>query len=73
MVRSRSSWLSAALLALAVLLGLAGPAPAATPPPPTGATGASAAETVAAMQPGWNLGNTLDATGPDETSWGNPG
>jgi endoglucanase len=27
--------------------------------------------TVAAMQPGWNVGNTLDAT-PDETSWGNP-
>lgn len=27
---------------------------------------------VDAMQPGWNLGNTLDATGPDETSWGNP-
>lgn len=26
---------------------------------------------VDAMQPGWNLGNTLDATG-DETSWGNP-
>jgi aryl-phospho-beta-D-glucosidase BglC (GH1 family) len=26
---------------------------------------------VDAMQPGWNLGNTLDAT-PDETSWGNP-
>ncbi|XEC94789.1 cellulase family glycosylhydrolase [Paenibacillus tarimensis] len=25
----------------------------------------------AAMQPGWNLGNTLDAVG-DETSWGNP-
>ncbi|MUT64849.1 cellulase family glycosylhydrolase [Paenibacillus sp. NEAU-GSW1] len=25
-----------------------------------------------AMQPGWNLGNTLDATGEDETSWGNP-
>lgn len=24
------------------------------------------------MQPGWNLGNTLDATGVDETSWGNP-
>ncbi|WP_145945738.1 glycoside hydrolase family 5 protein [Paenibacillus sp. Y412MC10] len=23
------------------------------------------------MQPGWNLGNTFDATG-DETSWGNP-
>jgi endoglucanase len=28
-------------------------------------------EIVAAMQPGWNLGNTLDAI-PDETSWGNP-
>ena len=24
------------------------------------------------MQPGWNLGNSLDATGADETSWGNP-
>ena len=29
-------------------------------------------EIVAAMQPGWNLGNTFDATGADETSWGNP-
>ena len=29
-------------------------------------------EAVAAMQPGWNLGNSLDATGADETSWGNP-
>jgi aryl-phospho-beta-D-glucosidase BglC (GH1 family) len=27
--------------------------------------------TVAAMQPGWNLGNTLDAI-TEETSWGNP-
>ncbi|MDQ8737661.1 cellulase family glycosylhydrolase [Paenibacillus sp. LHD-38] len=27
---------------------------------------------VEAMQPGWNLGNTFDATGVDETSWGNP-
>ncbi len=26
---------------------------------------------VEAMQPGWNLGNTLDAT-PNETAWGNP-
>jgi len=26
---------------------------------------------VEAMQPGWNLGNTFDATG-GETSWGNP-
>lgn len=28
-------------------------------------------EFAAAMQPGWNLGNTLDASG-GETSWGNP-
>ncbi|QHW31906.1 cellulase family glycosylhydrolase [Paenibacillus rhizovicinus] len=28
--------------------------------------------TVDAMQPGWNLGNTFDATGGDETAWGNP-
>ncbi|MED4953612.1 cellulase family glycosylhydrolase [Paenibacillus macerans] len=27
---------------------------------------------VEAMQPGWNLGNSLDSTGSDETSWGNP-
>lgn len=27
---------------------------------------------VSDMQPGWNLGNTFDATGADETSWGNP-
>ncbi|CAJ2509693.1 Uu.00g147190.m01.CDS01 [Anthostomella pinea] len=31
----------------------------------------SASEYVAAMNPGWNLGNTLDAT-PDEGSWNNP-
>lgn len=24
------------------------------------------------MQPGWNLGNSLDAVGADETAWGNP-
>jgi endoglucanase len=29
-------------------------------------------EIVAAMDPGWNLGNTLDALGADETAWGNP-
>jgi aryl-phospho-beta-D-glucosidase BglC (GH1 family) len=36
----------------------------------------NAQEIVAAMQPGWNLGNTLDAMccseGADETAWGNP-
>ncbi|MDA1359551.1 cellulase family glycosylhydrolase [Glycomyces luteolus] len=44
--------------------------PPTTTPPPTG--GATAMETVAAMEPGWNLGNTLDAVGADETAWGNP-
>jgi aryl-phospho-beta-D-glucosidase BglC (GH1 family) len=39
----------------------------------TSATAATPMQTyVSAMQPGWNLGNTLDATGADETSWGNP-
>ncbi|ACZ29221.1 Cellulase [Xylanimonas cellulosilytica DSM 15894] len=32
----------------------------------------SASAVVGAMQPGWNLGNTLDAVGADETAWGNP-
>jgi aryl-phospho-beta-D-glucosidase BglC (GH1 family) len=31
----------------------------------------TAMDAVAAMQPSWNLGNTLDAI-PTETSWGNP-
>jgi len=31
----------------------------------------AAQDVVAAMQPGWNVGNTLDAI-PNETSWGNP-
>ncbi|MFD1047738.1 cellulase family glycosylhydrolase, partial [Kibdelosporangium lantanae] len=43
--------------------GTASAAPSAKPK--------SAMATVAAMQPSWNLGNTLDAI-PDETSWGNP-
>ncbi|MBC9713719.1 cellulase family glycosylhydrolase [Streptomyces sp. TRM66268-LWL] len=32
---------------------------------------ADAQAAVAAMQPGWNLGNTLDGI-PDETAWGRP-
>ncbi len=40
-------------------------------PPPTSAPPGDATATVAAMQPGWNLGNSLDAI-PDETAWGNP-
>ncbi|GIE33836.1 hypothetical protein Ait01nite_068810 [Actinoplanes italicus] len=45
------------------------PSPSTSTPPP--AEPADPMEIVAAMQPGWNLGNTLDAI-PGETSWGNP-
>ncbi|RRS01723.1 cellulase family glycosylhydrolase [Glycomyces terrestris] len=40
---------------------------------PTGGPGEwdNAVEQVAAMEPGWNVGNTLDALG-GETAWGNP-
>ncbi|MDC2960181.1 cellulase family glycosylhydrolase [Streptomyces gilvifuscus] len=64
------------LLALVAAIGLSGTTALAAP----GHAGTSAAATarvlgpkgvVAAMQPSWNLGNTLDAI-PDETSWGNP-
>ncbi|MFC8847975.1 MULTISPECIES: cellulase family glycosylhydrolase [unclassified Micromonospora] len=54
------------------------PTPTPTPPPsptpttsPSPSPGGDAMATVAAMQPGWNLGNTYDAI-PDETAWGNP-
>ncbi|MFJ9722001.1 cellulase family glycosylhydrolase [Streptomyces sp. NPDC101209] len=66
----------ALLLTLVALVGLTGTTALAAP----GHAGPSAAATarvlgpkgvVAAMQPSWNLGNTLDAI-PDETSWGNP-
>jgi endoglucanase len=58
----------------------AGALPAGASTAPDSATQESAAlpapdnptmDAVAAMQPSWNLGNTLDAI-PDETSWGNP-
>ncbi|UII77189.1 glycoside hydrolase family 5 protein [Flagellimonas sp. HMM57] len=32
----------------------------------------SSVEIVAEMKTGWNLGNSLDTEGPDETFWGNP-
>ncbi|GAQ57420.1 cellulase family glycosylhydrolase [Streptomyces acidiscabies] len=67
--RRTLSRLAALLLALLLLPLLpATTAHAADPPPPASAAARSA---VAAMQPGWNLGNTYDAI-PDETSWGNP-
>ncbi|MEU4158085.1 cellulase family glycosylhydrolase [Actinoplanes sp. NPDC026670] len=43
-----------------------------SPADPAVASARTPAQAVAAMQPGWNLGNTFDATGDDETSWGNP-
>nr|WP_229402402.1 cellulase family glycosylhydrolase [Micromonospora okii] len=46
--------------------------PPTTPPPTTPPPSGDAMAAVAAMQPGWNLGNSLDAVGPDETAWGNP-
>ncbi|MET8255501.1 cellulase family glycosylhydrolase [Micromonospora sp. NPDC005197] len=60
--------------------GTPSPTPTVTPSPtpttspstsPSPSPGGDAAATVAAMQPGWNVGNTLDAI-PDETAWGNP-
>jgi len=44
------------------------PSPSQSTPPQPG----NAMATVAAMQPGWNLGNSFDAVGADETAWGNP-
>ncbi|WP_255657972.1 cellulase family glycosylhydrolase [Actinoplanes sp. L3-i22] len=69
-------------LALTAVLALAAPtaaqaapaapaAPATAPGAPVASKG-NAQAAVDAMQPGWNLGNTFDATGADETSWGNP-
>ncbi|GGN51472.1 endoglucanase [Streptomyces albiflavescens] len=62
---------------LLVILGLSGsaaiaaPDGTAAPAPSKVRVPARAMDAVAAMQPSWNLGNTLDAI-PDETSWGNP-
>ncbi|MEU5592682.1 cellulase family glycosylhydrolase [Streptomyces sp. NPDC020298] len=67
MTRRLASFL-ALLLAIALFPLLPATAQAADPPPPSAPAARSA---VAAMQPGWNLGNTYDAI-PDETSWGNP-
>ncbi len=34
--------------------------------------GYTASELIAQMKTGWNLGNSLDSVGVDETAWGNP-
>jgi endoglucanase len=68
-----TAWKAATAALAAILLAVV---PAATnahaetaPVPPSSPT---ARAQVAAMQPGWNLGNTFDAIGADETAWGNP-
>ncbi|MFF9035652.1 cellulase family glycosylhydrolase [Streptomyces sp. NPDC014892] len=65
-----ASALTALLLAFVLLPLMPATARAADPPVPP-ASSPAARSVVAAMQPGWNLGNTYDAI-PDETSWGNP-
>jgi endoglucanase len=57
----------AALTVLTLLTPSAAAAAAATPP-----SSPAARTIVAAMQPGWGMGNTYDALGADETAWGNP-
>ncbi|MGG6310928.1 cellulase family glycosylhydrolase [Paenibacillus macerans] len=63
-------------LAAALLVALFSSAAAASAetavPSPSGKPNGGMQAVASAMQPGWNLGNTLDATGSDETSWGNP-
>jgi endoglucanase len=63
--------LLALVAAIGLTLGTALTTPAAAAAPKKVHVPASAMDAVAAMQPSWNLGNTLDAI-PDETSWGNP-
>ncbi|MFD8126036.1 cellulase family glycosylhydrolase [Streptomyces mirabilis] len=63
--------IAAGVLAYGAVFGTFGddaePHAAAAPAPVPG----DATAAVAAMQPGWNLGNSLDAS-PEETSWGQP-
>jgi len=72
----KKSFLSLSLM-LVLLFALAVPAGSAAAASGQAPLAQAAAATtlqsyVDAMQPGWNLGNSLDATGADETSWGNP-
>jgi endoglucanase len=55
-------------LAIALVPVLPAAAHAAAAPP----SAPAARSIVAAMQPGWGMGNTYDAIGADETAWGNP-
>jgi len=66
--------LYAVLLAFTLALALLTPAAGAAPDRPGKLAVPKSAmqKYVEAMQPGWNLGNTFDALGGDETAWGNP-
>ncbi|WP_369167339.1 cellulase family glycosylhydrolase [Streptomyces sp. R28] len=68
--RRLTTLLLALVAALGLTLGTALTTPAAEAAPMQVHAPARAMDAVAAMQPSWNLGNTLDAI-PDETSWGN--
>jgi endoglucanase len=71
-VRSRRSLIVASLLSLLVAgAGAIAPASAATALPVTAEVSNNPMKFVADMQPGINVGNSLDAI-PTETSWGNP-
>lgn len=76
-VRTLAGSLTAVAAVIAVS-GLLPPTTAAASPPAGNSAEATApmrdltsVELSKEMSPGWNLGNTLEAT-PDETSWGNP-
>lgn len=68
--RRTSIWARCALIALGLLLAFVEASRADT------LTQQNAAQVVAGMGAGWNLGNQLEATGrsgrPDETAWANP-
>jgi len=63
--------LQAATLVIAMLAPAAGAAPD-KPSDKVVVPKSNMQKYVEAMQPGWNLGNTFDALGGDETAWGNP-
>jgi endoglucanase len=74
--RSGPGRLLGLVVALIAALGLTSTAAFAAPADKDasaalGSKALSPMSAVAAMQPSWNLGNSLDAI-PDETSWGNP-
>ncbi|KAK6212431.1 hypothetical protein LQW54_005205 [Pestalotiopsis sp. IQ-011] len=65
-----SAWLKLAAAAIHTLCASAAATPRATTCTDVW-TPITAADYIAAINPGWNLGNTLDAV-PDEGSWNNP-